>query len=117
MQRGVRFFYIMGTSIILFAFWSLLVIPWDALEEMSPEFAWLFVYTFVVQLSVGITEIAVGWLVNKELSRGKGSPSYRCQRCGYEFPKAEATISGWDSQSSLRHVHCLRCGKIITHAP
>jgi hypothetical protein len=28
-----------------------------------------------------------------------------------------AKVSGWDSQSSLRHIHCPRCGKIITHAP
>jgi len=29
----------------------------------------------------------------------------------------EAVISGWDSQSSLRHIHCPKCGKIITYAP
>ena len=31
--------------------------------------------------------------------------------------KKEAIVSGYDSQSSLRHVHCPKCGKIITHAP
>jgi len=29
------------------------------------------------------------------------------------MPKEDATISGYNSQSSLRHVHCPRCGKII----
>jgi len=42
---------------------------------------------------------------------------YRCGKCGYELPKENAVISGWDSQQSLRHVHCPKCGKIITHAP
>lgn len=31
--------------------------------------------------------------------------------------KEDATISGYDSRSSLRHVHCPRCGKTITHTP
>jgi len=26
-------------------------------------------------------------------------------------PKEDATISGYDPESSLRHVHCPRCGK------
>jgi len=42
---------------------------------------------------------------------------YRCGHCGYELPKEDAVISGWDCQQSLRHVHCPKCGKIITHAP
>jgi DNA-directed RNA polymerase subunit RPC12/RpoP len=43
--------------------------------------------------------------------------AYVCKRCGYVLPKKDAVISGWDSQSSLRHVHCPKCGKIITHSP
>ena len=38
--------------------------------------------------------------------------SYVCPNCGFVLPKKDAIISGWDSQSSLRHVHCPRCGKI-----
>jgi DNA-directed RNA polymerase subunit RPC12/RpoP len=45
------------------------------------------------------------------------SKFYRCSYCGYELPKEEAAISGWDSQQSLRHVHCPKCGKIIKHIP
>jgi len=30
------------------------------------------------------------------------------------LPKEEAVISGWNSQQSLRHIHCPKCGKIIT---
>ena len=47
----------------------------------------------------------------------KPKDSYVCRYCGYVLPKEDATISGYDSQSSLRHVHCPKCGKIITHAP
>jgi len=45
----------------------------------------------------------------------KPSTFYCCQNCGYKLPKEEAVISGWDSQQSLRHMHCPRCGKIIKH--
>ena len=37
--------------------------------------------------------------------------SYICHHCGYVVPKKEAVVSGYDSQSSLRHIHCPRCGK------
>ena len=43
--------------------------------------------------------------------------SYVCRHCGYVLPKKEAIVSGYDSQSSLRHIHCPRCGKKITHTP
>jgi len=42
--------------------------------------------------------------------------SYACPNCGYVLPKKDVVISGYDSQSSLRHIHCPRCGKGITHA-
>jgi len=32
-------------------------------------------------------------------------------------PKKATEISRWDLQSSLRHIHCPKCGKIITHSP
>jgi predicted RNA-binding Zn-ribbon protein involved in translation (DUF1610 family) len=43
--------------------------------------------------------------------------TYCCPNCGYELPKKETIISGWDSQQSLRHIHCPKCGKIITSSP
>ena len=56
--------------------------------------------------------------IKMKLSRILGKKDYyQCPRCGYVLPKEDATVSGYDSQSSLRHVHCPRCGKIITHAP
>ncbi|MCW4016093.1 MAG: endonuclease Q family protein [Candidatus Bathyarchaeota archaeon] len=44
------------------------------------------------------------------------SKFYRCSNCGYLLPKEEAVVSGWNSQQSLRHIHCPKCGKKITHA-
>lgn len=41
----------------------------------------------------------------------KHKDSYTCPHCGYVLPKKEAKVSGWDSQSSLKHVHCPKCGK------
>ena len=38
---------------------------------------------------------------------------YQCPYCGYILPKEDVTISGYDSQSSLSHVHCPRCEKIV----
>jgi len=39
--------------------------------------------------------------------------SYVCPNCGFILPRKDPTISGWDSQSSLRHIHCPRCEKIV----
>jgi ribosomal protein S26 len=41
------------------------------------------------------------------------SKFFHCKRCGYDLPKNEAVISGWNCQQSLRHIHCPSCGKII----
>lgn len=32
-------------------------------------------------------------------------------------PKKATEISGYDAQSSQRHIYCPGCGKIITHSP
>ena len=55
-------------------------------------------------------------LFSKEIMRNP-KDSYVCPRCGYVLPKEDAVVSGWDSEGSLRHVHCPRCGKIVTHSP
>lgn len=40
---------------------------------------------------------------------------YVCSHCGFNLLKKDAKISGWDSQSTLSHIHCPNCGKIITN--
>lgn len=47
----------------------------------------------------------------------KSRDSYVCRYCGYILPKQDAVVSDFDSESSLRHVHYPRCGKIVTHTP
>jgi NAD-dependent SIR2 family protein deacetylase len=42
---------------------------------------------------------------------------YHCRRCNYSIPKKEARVSGYDSQNSLRHVHCPNCGKVVAWSP
>ena len=37
--------------------------------------------------------------------------SYTCPHCGDVLPKKEAKVSGWDSQSSIKHVQCPKWGK------
>jgi len=43
--------------------------------------------------------------------------SYICRGCGHVLPKKDVIVSGYDCQSSLRHIHCPKCGTIITHSP
>jgi len=65
--------------------------------------------------------------INKE-SRISNKPSiellpfsdvehYRCRHCNYLTPKNGASISGYDSEHSLQHVHCSNCGRIVAWSP
>jgi hypothetical protein len=60
----VIFFYIMGTVIILLSFLYLFSVPWDLFGP-----SWLFLLIWLVSFSGGVTEIAVGWLVDKQFLR------------------------------------------------
>jgi ribosomal protein S27E len=42
---------------------------------------------------------------------------YRCRHCNHLTPKGNAKISGFDSEHSLRHVHCPSCGRIVAWPP
>jgi len=42
---------------------------------------------------------------------------YRCRHCNYLTPKNGAIISGYDSEHSLRHIHCSNCGRIVIWSP
>ena len=64
LARGVRFFYIMGTVILILTLWSALQTPWDAIDRLNPDLGWALFLNLIVWLSVGVTEIAVGWLVD-----------------------------------------------------
>ena len=47
----------------------------------------------------------------------KPTDSYVYRYCGFVLPKKDAEVSGWDAEYSSTHVHCPRCGKMITHTP
>jgi len=41
----------------------------------------------------------------------------RCKHCGCSINLKEAKISGYDSENSLRHIHCSKCGRIAVWSP
>jgi len=41
----------------------------------------------------------------------------KCQHCGSIINLREAKVSGYDSEHSLRHIHCSGCGRIIKWSP
>jgi len=40
-----------------------------------------------------------------------------CKYCGHLVDLSKAKVSGYDSEHSLRHIHCDRCGRIIAWSP
>ncbi|MCS7120155.1 MAG: hypothetical protein RMJ07_03445 [Nitrososphaerota archaeon] len=60
-------------------------------------------------LSINSSTFAVK-LSNKNQS---GEEHYKCRHCHHLTPKKDAIISGYDSEHSLRHIHCQCCGRII----
>lgn len=38
---------------------------------------------------------------------------YHCKGCGFIFPKANATISGFEDHHNGLHVHCPKCGHLV----
>jgi hypothetical protein len=67
LKRGARFFTIMGFLIIGITFWTGLIIPWEALRKIDPDLEFFFILNFITSLSIGLTEIAVAWLLGKHL--------------------------------------------------
>ena len=60
MKRGTRFFYFMGGLILILTVWLGIEAPWN---QLSDEIAFSMFMNLIIGLSVGVTEIAVGWLV------------------------------------------------------
>ncbi len=48
---------------------------------------------------------------------GSAETYAKCQYCGCIVNLKEAKISGYDSEHSLRHIHCSGCGRIIRWSP
>jgi transcription initiation factor IIE alpha subunit len=61
---------------------------------------------------------SLNWYIYRIINNQVGQREYyQCGHCGYRFPREEAKVSGYDTAHSSRHVHCPRCGKIVTRAP
>lgn len=66
-KRRYRFFTIMGASIILSAFYMLTLIPWEEIGRIDQNLYSFFLFNFFVWVSIGMTEIAVAWLLAKHI--------------------------------------------------
>ena len=64
MKRGERLFYVLGGFILVLTAWNFFTVPWHALTD-EPGFSILL--NLIVSMSLGVTEIAVGWLVGLHL--------------------------------------------------
>jgi len=58
----------MGVMIIILAFYSIFQIPWDSLRRLGlEELGWSLFISSIILISLGMTEVAVAWLVGKHL--------------------------------------------------
>jgi len=60
LKRGTRFFYFMGGLILILTGWLGIEAPWN---QLSDEITFSMFLNLIIGISVGVTEIAVGWLV------------------------------------------------------
>ena len=67
LKHRVRFFALMGASIILSAFYMLTLIPWEEIGRIDQDLHSFFLFNFFVWVSIGMTEIAVAWLLAKHI--------------------------------------------------
>jgi len=64
-----EFFFIMGLFIIIVQIWVYIQIPWNIVNRYLPNQSWLYTANFAVGISLGLTEIAVSWLINEKLNK------------------------------------------------
>ena len=65
MKRGIRLFFGMGLLIVLVATWGIVTTNWNEIGEMSEELGFNLLWGYIVQISLGITEMAVAYLLDK----------------------------------------------------
>ena len=68
MKRGARIFYFMGILVLIVTLWTGLEVPWNRLDEGVGASIFL---NLIIGMSVGLTEIAVGWLIGLHLEEPK----------------------------------------------
>ena len=65
MKRGIRLLFGMGFLIVLVASWSLLTTNWNEIGKISEELGFSLLWGYIVQISLGFTEMAVAFLLDK----------------------------------------------------
>ena len=68
MKRAARFFYLMGTLVLIITAWTGLEVQWSKLDDATATSVLL---NLIIGISVGLTEIAVGWLIGIHLEEPK----------------------------------------------
>jgi len=68
LKRGARFFYLMGTLVLIITAWTGLEVQWSKLDDATATSVLL---NLIIGISVGLTEIAVGWLIGIHLEEPK----------------------------------------------
>ena len=82
-------------------------------------FGFVGCFVFGVLICARVKQTHKRWGKHRKGSCDDALPkdAYVCKKCDYVLLKEDAFVSGYDSESSLGHVHCPRCGKIVTHKP
>ena len=68
LKRGARFFYLMGTLVLIITAWTGLEVQWSKLDDATATSVLL---NLIIGISVGLTEIAVGWLIGLHIDEPK----------------------------------------------
>ena len=68
LKRGARLFYLMGTLVLILTVWTGLEVQWSKLDDITASSVLL---NLIIGISVGLTEIAVGWLIGLHIDEPK----------------------------------------------
>jgi len=68
LKRGAGFFYLMGTLVLIITAWTGLEVQWGKLDDATATSVLL---NLIIGISVGLTEIAVGWLIGLHIDEPK----------------------------------------------
>ena len=68
MKRAARFFYLMGTLVLIITAWTGLQVQWSKLDDATATSVLL---NLIIGISVGLTEIVVGWLIGLHIDEPK----------------------------------------------
>jgi len=82
LKRGARLFYLMGTLILIITAWTGLEVQWSRLDDTTRASVFL---NLVIGMSVGLTEIAVGWLIGLHIEVAHIDEKNNLEKLFYPF--------------------------------